>query len=111
MLAALGDKAPAEARSGAYGVTRGFTSGLQTYDTDPSLYPVNKPIEKYEAKIQCTGEAIYTDDIPTCPDELHAAFVYSTVANCELDTVDISDAMASFSFLWSFMIFIVILYS
>ena len=67
---------------------------MQHYETDPSLFPINKPVEKYEARLQCTGEAIYINDIPEIPGELHAAFVYSTMANCDLDTVDPTEALA-----------------
>ncbi len=84
---------PSELRSGAHGILRGVSSGLQTYETDQSLYPVNKPVEKYEARIQCTGEAVYANDFPNLPNELFAAFVYSTVANCQLDTVDPTNAL------------------
>lgn len=87
---------PNELQSGATGIVRGVSSGVQNYDTDPSLYPVNKPVEKYEARIQCTGEAEYTNDLPNLPGELHAAFVYSTVANCDLDMVDPSDALVRY---------------
>ena len=93
-MAILGDSIPAELRSGASGVLRNISSGIQNYETDPSLYPINKPVEKYEARIQCTGEAIYINDIPEIPGELHAAFVYSTLANCYLDRVDPSAALA-----------------
>ena len=93
-MAILGDSISAELRSGASGLLRNISSGIQNYETDPSLYPINKPVEKYEARIQCTGEAIYINDIPEIPGELHAAFVYSTVANCYLDTVDPSAALA-----------------
>ena len=81
-------------RSGAAGIIRDISSGTQHYETDPSLFPVNKPVEKYEARLQCTGEAIYINDIPEIPGELHAAFVYSTIANCDLDTVDPTEALA-----------------
>ena len=96
MLSALGSEASPEVQSGAYGCIRGLSSGSQTYETDESLYPVNKPVEKYEGRLQCTGEAIYSGDVPILPNELHAAFVYSTMANCELDTVDTSEAMVIF---------------
>lgn len=92
-LACLGSSASAIIQSGAQGITRGVSSGSQTYETDSSLYPINKPVEKYEARLQCTGEAIYANDEPILPGELHAAFVYSTVANCELDTVDPTPAL------------------
>ena len=94
-MAALGAQASAELQSGAEGIIRDVSSGLQTYETDPSLFPINKPVEKYEARLQCTGEAIYANDMPILPAELHAAFVYSTMANCELDNVDTTEAMVS----------------
>ena len=28
------------------------------------MFPVSKPVEKYEGKLQSTGEAKYVDDIP-----------------------------------------------
>ena len=94
ILSALGDSVPAELQSGAKGISRGISSGVQSYETDPDLYPVNQPVEKYEARLQCTGEAEYGNDIPSVPGELWAALVYSTQANCELDTVDPSEALA-----------------
>ena len=97
VLAALGSSVPAELQSGAHGIVRDISSGSQNYETDSSLFPINKPVEKYEARLQCTGEAIYANDIPILPSELHAAFVYSTMANCELDVVDTSVAMVSLS--------------
>ena len=36
-------------------IQRGLSSGQQSYETDPSLYPVNKPIPKIEGQSQCTG--------------------------------------------------------
>ena len=59
---------------------------------------MNKPVEKYEGRMQCTGEAIYSGDMPVLPNEVHAAFVYSTVANCQLDFVDTSEAMVTMYF-------------
>ena len=41
------------------------------------------------------GEAQYVDDIPVRSGELHGAFVYSTQANCQIDTIDASAALAS----------------
>ena len=34
----------------------------QSYVTDPSEAPVSMPIPKVGATMQCSGEAIYTDD-------------------------------------------------
>jgi hypothetical protein len=98
VLALLGDSVSDAVKSGAHGIVREISSGVQTYETDPSLYPVNQPIGKYEGKSQCTGEAVFVNDMPTFPGELCAAIVVSTVANCELDTVDPSEALVSTHF-------------
>ena len=90
----MGESIPESLRSGGQGLAREISSGQQTYDTDPDLYPVNEPVGKYEGKTQCTGEAQFINDIPPTPNELHAAYVVTTVANCDLDTVDPSEALA-----------------
>ena len=50
-------------------------------------------VPKLEGKVQCTGEAQYTDDFPKQPGELVAAMVQAKQARCELDTVDTSAAL------------------
>ena len=52
-------------------------------------------LPKIEGKSQCTGESQYVNDIPVQKGELFAAFVLTTVANCDLDVVDVSAAMVS----------------
>lgn len=94
----LGKQADPRLQSGSIQIQRGLSSGQQHYETDPSLYPVNKPIPKIEGESQCTGEAEYVDDIPTLPNELYAAFVLSTVGNCEIDAVDPSEALVNVRF-------------
>ena len=39
------------------------------------------------------GEAQYIDDIPIRGDELHGAFVVSTIGNCQLDSIDPFNAL------------------
>lgn len=39
------------------------------------------------------GEAEYIDDIPVRGDELHGVFVVSTTANCQLESIDASEAL------------------
>ncbi len=46
----------------------------------------------YESQV--TGEALYTDDIPTPPRGLYAAFVMSTKSHAEILSVDPSKALA-----------------
>jgi xanthine dehydrogenase/oxidase len=57
------------------------------------LWPVNKPVPKIEGQSQCTGEAEYVADISPAKGELHAAFVLTNIANCDIDVVDASEAL------------------
>jgi xanthine dehydrogenase/oxidase len=72
---------------------RNVSSGEQFYLTDQDSWPVDLPMAKIEGKSQCTGEAQYVNDIPHQKGELFAAFVNSSVANCDLDVVDASEAL------------------
>ena len=67
--------------------------GEHHYDQDKSRYPVTKPIKKLESDVQCTGEAEYVGDIPERHDEVHAAFVVATQANCDIESVNPGEAM------------------
>ena len=60
---------------------------------------MNKPVAKIEGQSQCTGEAEYVADISPSKGELHAAFVISNIANCDLDVVDTLEALVCFSFI------------
>ncbi|XP_026741880.1 aldehyde oxidase 1-like [Trichoplusia ni] len=73
--------------------TRPVSTGKQTYVTDPSLYPMNQPMPRLEAQIQCAGEAQYTDDIATMANEVFGAFVLSTVALGTIIKMDATDAL------------------
>ena len=90
----LGSSASAEVQSGAEYLDRGLSQGQQSFDTDESLYPVSEPREKVEGRWQTSGEIKYTGDIPVKAGELHAAFVLSSKANCDISSVDTSEALA-----------------
>ena len=90
----LGSAAAPELQSGAAYLERGLTSGQQSYDTEPSLYPVSEPIEKVEGRWQTSGEIMYTGDTPVKAGELQAAFVLSSRANCDLASIDVTEALA-----------------
>ena len=92
-LNVVGKQVDAKNKSGMSNLERGVSSGKQEFDTDANEWPIRQPIIKLEARAQCSGEAQYTDDIPLLPGELHAAFVLSTVANCQLDSIDPSKAL------------------
>ncbi|XP_023950417.2 uncharacterized protein LOC112054759 [Bicyclus anynana] len=73
--------------------TRPVSEGRQIFETNPSLWPLNEPMPKLEALMQCSGGAIYTEDIPTLPKEVFAAFVLSTVALGTIVGIDPSKAL------------------
>lgn len=69
------------------------SKSYQEYETDEDQYPITQPILKKEGLIQCTGEAEYSDDLPTLPNEVFAAFVLSTMVNGHIESIDGSEAM------------------
>ncbi|XP_022827163.1 xanthine dehydrogenase 1-like [Spodoptera litura] len=75
-------------------LTRQCSKAKQVFSTDTSLWPVNKPMPKLEAKIQCAGEAIYTDDMPSFHNEVFGSFVLSTVGLGTILKMDPSEALA-----------------
>ena len=82
-------------QSGAGELERGLSGGQQSYETDEDLWPVSEPREKVEAKWQTSGEIQYTGDIPLKQGELHGAFVLSSKANCDIISLDPSQALVS----------------
>ncbi|XP_043217578.1 indole-3-acetaldehyde oxidase-like isoform X1 [Amphibalanus amphitrite] len=94
ILYTLGDRLPEHLRSGGEDITRPPVVGSQKFDTDKDLWPVNQPVPKLEAQAQTAGEAEYINDQEALSDELHGAFVISTVAKAKLKGVDASAALA-----------------
>ncbi|CAB3227927.1 unnamed protein product [Arctia plantaginis] len=66
----------------------------QVFDTKPSEWPLNEPITKVEALVQCAGEAFYTEDLPIFSDEVFCAFALSTIAVGDIVKIDTSKALA-----------------
>ncbi|CAK1590833.1 unnamed protein product [Parnassius mnemosyne] len=82
-------------RSGArdFRKTRPLSKGSQEFDTNPIIWPLNEPIPRLEALIQCSGEATYANDIPTIPREVFCAFVPSEITVGEIEDIDPSLAI------------------
>nr|XP_034833028.1 xanthine dehydrogenase-like [Maniola hyperantus] len=82
-------------RSGAIKLpeTRPVSTASQSFTTDPTVWPINQPLPKAEALLQCAGEAKYTEDIPKLPNEVFAAFVLSTVALGTITSIDATEAL------------------
>jgi xanthine dehydrogenase/oxidase len=74
---------------------RPISSGHQSFPTDPTLYPVSKPLKKLNAYLQASGEAQYVyDQTNNNSRELFGAFIKSTIGNCNIDSIDASAASA-----------------
>ncbi|XP_315654.4 uncharacterized protein LOC1276323 [Anopheles gambiae] len=81
-------------RSGGSKIQRPISSGAQSFDTYPSNWPLTQALPKLEAFHQTAGEAIYVNDLPSRPDELHAAFVLANVVHRKITAIDPSPAFA-----------------
>ncbi|XP_060170001.1 abscisic-aldehyde oxidase-like [Lycium barbarum] len=55
-----------------------LSSSKQVVESSTEYYPVGEPMKKVGAAMQAAGEAVYVDDIPSPPNCLHGAFIYST---------------------------------
>ncbi|XP_049353967.1 abscisic-aldehyde oxidase-like [Solanum verrucosum] len=55
-----------------------LSSAKQVVELSTEYYPVGEPMKKVGAAMQASGEAVYVDDIPSPPNCLHGAFIYST---------------------------------
>ncbi|CAG4961688.1 unnamed protein product [Colias eurytheme] len=82
------DLYPSRFSSGGSLITRPLSSGIQQYQTDPTLYPLNQPVQKLEGIIQSSGEAEYVNDIPPSRHDVFGAFVLSTVHSGRVDAYD-----------------------
>lgn len=79
--------------SGASLLKRDISSGKQEFERIDSKGPLNKRIPKVEADIQCSGEALYINDLPKQVNELYAAFVLGTEVNAKILDFDPSEAL------------------
>ncbi|KFK42798.1 hypothetical protein AALP_AA1G040200 [Arabis alpina] len=53
-------------------------SSAQQVLESKEFHPVGEAVIKFGAELQASGEAVYVDDIPSLPNCLHGAFIYST---------------------------------
>lgn len=73
---------------------RPVSSGKQSFETFEQHYPVTKPTEKHEGLIQCSGEATYSNDLPTQHNQVWAAFVTGKRVGATVTKVDTTAALA-----------------
>ncbi|XP_026330715.1 xanthine dehydrogenase-like isoform X2 [Hyposmocoma kahamanoa] len=73
--------------------SRPLSKGTEVYDTNPDIWPINEPMPKVDALIQCAGEAKYVNDLPTQQDEVFCAFVTSDIGTGVIEEIDPSPAL------------------
>lgn len=83
-------------KTGGSILERSLSSGTQSFETFENKWPLTKNIPKLEAKIQCSGEALYVNDIPYQPGELYAAFVLAKKVHSTIIGFEAEDALVGF---------------
>lgn len=76
-------------------IERAISSGKKDHDASLAYQQrvLGKPTPHVSALKQCTGEAQYTDDIPTQKNELYGCMVLSTKARAKILKVDVEAAL------------------
>ncbi|CAH0726811.1 unnamed protein product, partial [Brenthis ino] len=82
-------------KSGAVSLheTHPVSKGSQIFISDPTMWPINQPVTKVEALIQCAGEAIYAEDLHKLPKEVYATFVLTSVWKGMIHSIDPKEAL------------------
>eukprot|EP00897_Mesotaenium_endlicherianum_P009379 jgi/Mesen1/846/ME000112S10986 len=83
---------PPQLQSAVTDYVRPVSTGQVSFDTDPTEYPVSRPLHKNSLPLQATGEALYVDDVDYAQ-QLHAQLVLTTRANAAIDSIDASKAL------------------
>uniref|UniRef100_A0A1B0GDN7 FAD-binding PCMH-type domain-containing protein n=1 Tax=Glossina morsitans morsitans TaxID=37546 RepID=A0A1B0GDN7_GLOMM len=87
------DKVKEEFRSGGPILIRNLSSGIQSFESNKKNFPINQPVQKLEALIQCSGEATYMNDMLTHDNTVYCAFVTATKVNATIEQIDASEAL------------------
>ncbi|XP_063615205.1 uncharacterized protein LOC134788260 [Penaeus indicus] len=93
VISIVGSEASLQNQSGATLIERPVSSSKQTFDENPEMWPVGKPVLKVESIMQVAGEAAFTNDKPTQPHELHGVFIQSSVGSADIVSIDTSEAL------------------
>ncbi|XP_063842770.1 uncharacterized protein LOC135090214 isoform X1 [Scylla paramamosain] len=93
VLSILGEAvSPALASAGSL-ITRPVSSGKQFFEENVEMLPVGKPVPKVESLPQVSGEALFMNDAPALPGELHGVFIQSGVGRASIKAIDTSKAV------------------
>ncbi|KAJ1432173.1 Molybdopterin dehydrogenase, FAD-binding [Sesbania bispinosa] len=67
-----------------------LSSGKQILEAGNECHPIGKPIRKSGAALQASGEAVFVDDIPSPPNCLHGAYIYSSKPLARVTSIKLS---------------------
>ncbi|KAL4715641.1 hypothetical protein ACJJTC_006220 [Scirpophaga incertulas] len=73
--------------------TRPLSKGIEVYDTNTITWPINEPMPKIDALVQCAGESSYVNDVPKQHSELFCAFVTADICLGEIESIDPTPAL------------------
>lgn len=79
--------------SGGAILKRPVSSGQQLFDVNEGSAPVKKPTDKHEGLLQCSGEAVFANDLPPQSQQLWAAFVTAKKIGALVTNIDASEAL------------------
>ncbi|XP_033150125.1 LOW QUALITY PROTEIN: aldehyde oxidase 4 [Drosophila busckii] len=80
-------------RTGGDLLVRPLSSGSQTFETIKKNFPVTQAVPKLEGLIQCSGEAMYMNDLLTTSNAVHCAFVTAKRVGASIEQIDASAAL------------------
>ncbi|XP_050904044.1 abscisic-aldehyde oxidase isoform X2 [Lathyrus oleraceus] len=67
-----------------------LSSGKQILEAGNEYHPIGKTITKSGASLQASGEAVFVDDIPSPPNCLHGAYIYSSKPLARVKNIKLS---------------------
>lgn len=79
--------------SGGQILKRPVSSGKQLFENHEKDFPVKKPTEKHEGLLQCSGEAVFANDIAPQSQQLWAAFISAKKVGAIVKDIDPSEAL------------------
>ncbi|XP_038878581.1 xanthine dehydrogenase 1-like [Benincasa hispida] len=99
----VGEKVPLSHLSAVKSFQRPHVIGSQDYEIKRHGTAVGSPEVHLSARLQVTGEAEYTDDIPLPPHGLHAALILSKKPHAHMRCIDDLEARKSAGFAGIFL--------
>ncbi|XP_042871768.1 indole-3-acetaldehyde oxidase-like [Penaeus japonicus] len=93
VISIVGSEASLENQTAGTLIERPISTSKQSFNENPEMWPVGKPIPKVEAIAQVAGEATFPNDEPAQPHELHGVFIQASVGSADIKSIDTSEAL------------------